>query len=253
MTDSHFITLGELLEDPEPLIVPAGKRVKDKKSNKMVDANVRFFLRRPTDIERQMALSAANRARRTLRAKLADPESEEHRLLLREPLEEASDEQLRELWINGTLLERAPQLQLNSLEERGVIPEPEGELVTPAERDEYEHAVEQAERDRLLHLVEAIGNLRKQLEREAKEIEHDALLAAAMPAHTETIVGNEWNDTFTAYLIATGTYHDKQFQKPWFKTVSEVVKLRSQKPHIYSALADAHKGLMIEAEPTLGK
>jgi hypothetical protein len=247
-----FITVDDLIVDPEPVDIPAGKRVKDKKTGEEVDAVLRVWPRRPTDVEKQMITAAANGVRRTLRARLADPTTDEHRLRLREPLEEADESTLRQIWVNGKLFERAAEIQHQSLEEREYVPEPEGELVTAAERDEYDTQVEQAEDSRVNNLIEALGSVRRELEEEVKSIPRESLLEAAMPSHIETVVGREWADAYTANLIARCSFSDKNHTKPLFKTVSDVEKLRSQRPGIYQRLADTHKGLLLEVEPTLG-
>jgi len=250
---SHFITVDELLTDPEPLDIDTGQRIKDKKSGEMVDATIRFYPRRPTDIEKDMCASAANGARRAYRKLLENPKSKEHQLRLKEPLEDADDESLRTLWVQGNLMVRAAQIQLNSLEDREVVPEPEGDIIPPIVHDAHEDAAEEAEDDRVKNLIEAINAAKTELENDAKAIPHDDLMQAAMPAHIESLAQGVWNDVYTANIIVFGTFTDKDYRKPAFKTTSQVEKLRSQKPRIYRRLADTHSALLLDLEPTLGK
>lgn len=248
MADS--ITAEELLADPEPTTIPV--RTRDRKSGKIIEKELRVFPRRPTDIEREMCQSSANAARRTQRKLLMDPKTDEHRLLLREPLEDAEPEVLRQLWVSGQLLTRVAEMQLQSLEEREYIEEPEGDIVPPKVRDDYDESVEAAENDRVTNLVKAIDAARRELEAEALLIPAGALLDNAMPKHVETIVQRTWNDVYTANLIARCTFADKNYAKPYFKTVSQVESLRTRQPAVYQKLADTHRGLLLEMEPTLG-
>ena len=199
-----------------------------------------------------MIAVTANAARREYRKKLADETTEEHQLRLREPLEDADDDTLRRLWVQGHLMERAAQIQLNSLEEREVVTEPEGDLVPAIVRDEHDEAVKAAENDRVKHLIEAIAASQRELEEEATAIPHEELLTNAMPAHIETLAQGVWNDVYTAALISRCTFTDKDHRKPAFKALSQVEKLKSQKPAIFRALANTHRGLLLELEPTLG-
>lgn len=247
---SDFVTVDDLLVDPDPLDLPVRKR--DKKTGDLVDATLRVWPRRPTDIERDLIMQSANGARRRLRAELNDEKSEKRQLLLIEPLEDSNDEALRTLWVNGHLMDRALQLQLNSLEEREVVPEPEGDIVGAKQRDQYDESVRAAEGDRVKHLMEAIEASQKELAREAKSIPHDQLMLAAMPAHIETLAGREWTEAYTNQLIARCTFSDKDYRKAAFKTVSQVEALRVQQPNAYRLLNDAHRGLVLEMEPSLG-
>jgi len=244
----RFVTLDELLTDPEPLDLTVRKREGDR----YVDATLRLFVRRPSDIERQVAMGAANAARRAMRKRLADPKSEEHQNLLIEALEDADPEQLRNIWVNGHLMTRAVEIQQNSLEEREYVPEPEG-ITTSKEEDAYEEAVEAAEKDRLTALLEAIESARLALNKEAEAIDHDALLESAKPAHIETIVASEWQSRYTSEVIVRCTFNDKGYKKPTFKTLSELEKFRSQRPSAYTQLADTHRALLLDMEPGLGK
>lgn len=245
---AEFITVDELLADPDPLDIPTRKK---DKAGKWQEVTLRLYPRRPTDIEKEMAQSAANGARRALRKELEDEKNEKHRLLLLEPMEDSDDDALRSIWVNGNLLTRAMEINQASLEEREVVEEPEG-MVLPKQQDDYEEARDSAEESRVETLTRAIESARKEIEAEAKAIPHDQLVKAALPAYVETIVGQTWNDVYTSNIIARCTFTDKNYRKPAFKTVSDVDKLRSQRPAMYRALADTHRGLLLEMEPTLG-
>ena len=250
MADSPFITIAELLADPDPLLIPV--RVKDKKSGEIVEKEIRVFPRRPTDVEMDMCRQAANRARREQRQLLLDEKSEEHALLLREPLEDADPEALRSLWVQGQLIQRAAEIQRESLEEREYVPEPEGDIITPAEQDAYDESLIGAEDDRRTNLIKAIETAKRVLDEEAKTIPEGALLKSVMPKHAETIAQGKWNDVYTANVIARCTFSDANYRKPYFKTVSEVDMLRSRHPGAYQRLADTHRALLLDFEPVLG-
>lgn len=246
---AEFITVDELLADPEPLDLIVTRKEKD---GSLGEATMRVYPRRPTEIEQSLCASAANHARRAQRKRLADPKSDEHQLLLVDALEDADPKQLRELWISGKLIEAAAQMQVNSLEEREVVPEPEGEVITPKERDAYDEAVEQAESDRMDNLVKAIESERRRLEEEAEAIPDGALRENAIPAHIETIVQRTWNDVYTAHIIQRGTFADAKHRREYFKTISQVEAFRARYPAAFRRLADTHQGLLLEMEPTLG-
>lgn len=247
---STFITVDELISDPEPLDIPT--KVRDKQTGDVVEKTLRFYPKRPTDVEKEMAMGAANGARRALRALLKDENSAEHRLLLRAPLEEANEDQLRTIWINGRLMERAAEIQVNSLEEREYVPEPEGEIVLPEERDQYADAVEGAENDRLTNLVKAIEAVKVELEAEAALLPKSSLIEAAMPAHIETVVAKAWHQTYTSHLMTRCFFTDAKLRKPAFKTIEAVEKLQSQRPHVYMQLSDTLRGILLDLEPGLG-
>lgn len=249
---SDFITIDELLADPEPIDIPAGKRVKDKKSGDMVDAMLRFYPRRPNDIEKELAMGAANAARRHLRKELQDEGNEKRQLLVIDALEDADPESLRRIWVSGQMLERAANLNMNSLEEREYVPEPEGEIVLPEERDQYDEAVQASEKDRTKNLIVALEAMQRELNAESEALPASTLIESAIPAHIETILARTWHNTYTAHLISRCFYADPKYKKQAFKTVSQVDELRSQKPGIYNRLAETIRGLLMDLEPQLG-
>ena len=244
------ITIEDLLTDPQPLEIRTGRRTKGK--GKAQDEMLTVFIRRPSDIEMRMAREAANGARRRLRNDLNDPENEKHALLLREPLENADPEELRLIWINGRLVERASEVNFASLEDREYVPEPEGDIVTAEEQDEYENRMEKAEDGRTNAVVEAITSIRRDLQAEAEKIGLDDLVQAAMPAHIESLAQREFIDELSAQLCVRCTFLDKDFRKPFFKTAEQARRLRDEMPRVYQALVDSHNGLMLHTEPTLG-
>lgn len=246
------LTIDELLNDePEPQRIVTGKQRKNK-AGELSDAVVLVFPRRPTEVERGMILGAANAARRALRAKLLDPETDEHKYLLMEPLRSAEPESLRSIWISGKLMERAQQATFNSLEEREYVPEPEGALVSPAQQDAYDAEVQAVEDTREKSLAEILANIQKELIREAAELDEATLLDTAVPAHVETLVQREWSDEYAAQVAARCTFTDARYRKPYFKTVEQAKRLRDEYPRVFKAISDMHNGLLLAAEPTLG-
>jgi hypothetical protein len=246
-------TIEDLLRDPEPVRISTGRTRKSKGKN--ADEVLLVYPRIPTDVERDLILGAANRARRKLREKLSDPKSEEYQLLLDEPLRDADPETLRNLWISGRMMERAADLNLNSLEEREYVPEPEGDIIPAKATDAYEAEVEEAEARRENSLVQALTSVQRDLTEAAEKIDGEALLDAARPAHIETLVNREWTREWENQTLARCTYLDPDHTKPYFKTIAQVVRLRSTMPHgprIVQQLANAHKGLLIAPEPSLG-
>lgn len=245
------VTIDDLLREPEPVRILTGKQRKDKKGN-LSDEVVVVYLKKPTETEKGICIGAANRARRELRAKLADPSTEEHANLLLEPLQDSDPETLRNIWVSGKLLERALDVQQRSLEERDYVPEPEGDIILPADQDAYDATVEKVESKRERSLAETLSSITKQLQREADELGVNDLLQAALPAHTETLVQREWSEEFSAQLVARCTFADSKRQKPYFKTVEQARALREQYPKVFKTISDSHNGLMIAAEPSLG-
>ena len=252
------VSIEDLLRDPEPVRISTGRTRESKGKGgkgKRVDEVLLVYPRIPTDVERDLILSAANRARRVLREKLADPESDEYQLLLDEPLRDADPETLRNLWISGRLMDRAGEISLASLEEREYVPEPEGDIIPPVATDAYEGEVEAAESRRKSSLVQALASVQRELTEASTKIADDVLLEAAKPAHTETLVMREWNKEYENQIIARCTYLDPAYAKPYFKTIAQVARLRTTLPHgprIVQELANAHKGLMLAPEPSLG-
>jgi len=248
---THLATIEDLLRDPDPITIPTGRRLK-KGSAESVEEVVQVYIRQPSVIERQMCVESANGARRRLRAELEDTKSEKHTLLIQEPLLSALPAELRLLWINGHLIERVSTINYESLEEREYIPEPEGTIVSAAEQDGYIAAVEKSEDSRQEQLMNAISSIRKELEGESLAISDKQLLKAAIPAHVEALVGQEWAAEYVAQVAARCTFADKRYSKPYFKSTDQVKRLREQHPRLFQQLADAHNGLLIPTEPHLG-
>lgn len=248
---TKIVSIEDLLRDPEPITIPTGRRPKKGDADSEEEAVV-VFIRLPSVLERQMAMEAANGSRRRLRAVLEDPKTEQHNLLIAEPLLAAGPAELRQLWIGGHLIERVSTIHLESLEEREYIPEPEGDIVTAAEQDGYVAAVEKSEDSRQEQLTAALTAIQRELEEESKKISDKELRKAAVPAHIETLVGQEWAAENAAQVIARCTFSDRKYAKPFFRTTDQVKRLREQRPRIYQRLADAHQGLLLATEPTLG-
>lgn len=247
---AKMVTIEDLIKDPEPVEIPTGKRIKTKDGSE--DEMMVVYLRRPSELELRLIREAASGARRRLRNELEDTKTEKHQLLLKEPLEAAERDELESIWIAGRLHQRIAEINLQSLELRDFIPEPEGETVTGAEQDEYENAVEKAEDDRAKAVVDAITSVRRELEEAVKKLNRKELVKAAMPAHIETLCQQEFLGEFSAQNVARCTFLDKNHQKPFFKTTEQAKRLRDQRPNLYQRLVNSHNGLLLRTEPELG-
>ena len=247
---AKLVTIEDLIKDPEPVEIPTGKRIKAKGGTK--DEMLVVYLRRPSELELRLIREAASGARRRLRAELEDPKTEKHQLLLREPLESAARDELESIWIAGRLHTRIAEINLDSLEEREYVPEPEGDLVSAADQDGYEDAVENAEDERVKAVSSAIHSVRRELDESVKKLSDKELVKAAMPAHTETLCQQEFLSEFSAQTVARCTFLDKHHSKPFFKTTEQAKQLRDQRPNLYQRLVNEHNGLLLTTEPSLG-
>ncbi len=233
-------SIEELLLEPQSVTI-AGK-TKD----------ITLWVRPLTDIERSLAQGAARAQSRSLRKTLSNPDTEEYQLLIKNEVEEYTREQLNQAWVASNLVSRAMQMRRKSLEDRDetYVPEPEPSedgtvFPTAEEMEAYEEAVEVAEENREKNVSEAIKNVKKQLEEEVAEMDEDGLRKAVEPRLIDSICGNVWNREYSIQSILRGTFKDKEFTKPAFKSVSDVYAL---KDNAKQKLAEAHMALLLDPD-----
>lgn len=226
------LTIESLLVRPQSVELPGG---------------VKVWVRPLSQIERELCQGAARRASRDLRKLLEDPKTEQHQLLVVEELQEYDIKQLRDLWIGSRLIQKALQINRESLENRDetYVPEPEGNDLTPEAMDRYEDEVEEVEQQRETGVAGAIGTASKQLDEEVQGISEDALREQAHPALIEHQLSEVWTREFAAQMLVRATFNDKECRKFTFKTSNEVFMLR---PDVLKHLTDSHYGLMVEPE-----
>lgn len=206
------------------------------------------YVRRLTQVERDLCTAAARRASREMRTKLQDTESEERQLLVEDEINEYDQEAMRAAWVNNKLVRRALKIHKLSLESRDetFIPEPEGDDVMPADIEEWETAVEQAEEDREGRVAESIAAAQRELNEEAMKLSDDDLRAGMSPALIDTICSDIWTNEYVSQMVARGTFLDKDaVAKPAFKSASDVKRLQ---PKALQIITQAHMGLLVEPE-----
>lgn len=229
------LTLQDLFLQPQAVELKSGEKT------------MKVFIRLLTQVEKELCQASARGQSRRLRRTLEDKNSEEHQTLILDELDGYGIEQLRTLWINAKLIDRAVTINQKTLEDRDLtfVPEPEGNDVTGSQMEKYENLVEDIEEQREESVNKAIESARKQLVEEVKKVTKKKLTEEAMPMLIDTLCTQAWSREFAAAMISHGTFLDAEFKKPAFKTVDEVRKLQ---PQFLKQLADAHYGLMLEPE-----
>jgi phosphatidylserine/phosphatidylglycerophosphate/cardiolipin synthase-like enzyme len=206
---------------------------------------VSVWIRTARDPDKTMATAKARQESRRLRKLLNDRKSEQYDALIGEALEEAEPDDLRKMWANGRLIERAIKIRDNSLEEREYVPEPEGEGVTPKQMDEYEDKVDEAEEQREELLAKAIESAQRELDEESQKIPEKELFEAAVPSIIEIQCQNAYQAEFVAQLIMRCTFEDQKLTRPAFENVDQVYSLH---PAVLEKLTNSHIGLLLDPE-----
>lgn len=222
---------------------------KDVVLNLSNDKKLTLWVRPSRDPERTMATAKARKASRILRKTLEDRKSEEFETLIAQELEDADKDDLRKIWVNGKLINRAIEIRQNSLEERDYVPNPldegDGKGVTPKDMDEYEDKVDDAEDNREISVMKAISSAQRELEEKAKEIKDDELYEAAIPQLIESQCARAYEVEFVAQLILRCTFEDKKCTKQAFTDVEQIYTLR---PTPLQILTQAHMDVMQDPE-----
>jgi hypothetical protein len=229
-------TLDDLLVKPTKVEVPSfGKEP------------LVVYIRRLTQVERDLCTAAARRASREMRRKLEEPESEERQLLVDDEINEYDLEAMRAAWVNTKLVRRALKIHRLSLENRDetYVPEPEGDDVMPADVEKWENLVDKTEEEREQRVQESIVAAQRQLNDEVQELSEEELRRNASPSLIDTICSDIWTNEYVAQMISRGTFQDADATKPAFKTASDVKRLL---PKALEAISKAHMGLLIDPE-----
>src|SRR5574338_1647950 len=232
------LLIADLLQQPKEvtLDVSGGKKLT-------------LWVRPSRDPERTMATANARKASRTLRKLLGDRKSEEYEKLIHEELLGAEKKDLRQVWVNGKLINRALEIRNASLEEREYVPNPldesDGVGVTPKDMDEYEDRVDEVEDEREMSVMKAIATAQRELEKQAEEIPDDELYEAAIPQLIESQCSHAYQVEFIAQLILRCTFTDKKCTLKAFDDIEQVYQLRAAP---LRALTDAHMAVMLDPE-----
>lgn len=241
------ITLEDILVKPKKVEIPIpGTMVSN--DNEMPDtAKMVYWIRPSFQPERDLAGSAARKASRTLRKRLEDPETEERQLLVLDELEDASEDSLRELWVSQKVIERATRIRQASLENRDLtfVPEPEGDLITSKDMDDYENEVEEVEERREMSVVEAVTAARDELAKEADKLSHEKLFEFAVPLQVNAQAERAYESEFVSQLIYRCTFTDTKCKKRAFSDVDEVYSLRD---FALIRLSNAHMSFILDPE-----
>lgn len=232
------VLIEDLLQGPKDVVL-----------NLRDDKKLTLWVRPSRDPERTMATAKARKASRILRKTLSDRDSDEFETLIAQELEDADKDDLRKIWVNGKLINRAIEIRQNSLEEREYVPNPldegDGKGITPKDMDEYEDKVDEVEEDREMSVMKAISSAQRELEEQAKEIADDELYEAAIPQLIESQCSRAYEVEFVAQLILRCTFEDKKCTKQAFTDVEQVYALR---PTALQVLTQAHMEVMMDPE-----
>lgn len=227
----------DLLKAPKDVVLTQG------------DKKVTLWVRPSRDPERTMATGKARMASRSLRKLLQDRKSDEYKTLIEQELESADKNDLRKVWVNGKLINRALEIQQNSLEDREYVENPLdediGRTVTPKEMDEYEDKVDAVEAEREMSVMKAITTAQKELDEQAKKIKDKDLYEAAIPQLIETQCSHAYEVEFVHQLILRCTFEDKKFTRPAFEDVEQVYQLSDSHRELLTA---AHMEVMTDPE-----
>lgn len=222
-----------LIEDL--LVKPESVTIKD----------ITLWVRPATSTERSMAGSYGRKASRDIRKMLSKKKSEEYQSLVLAELESGDREALENAWINGKLIPKILEIRNRSLEEREYVPEPEGELVTGRELDEYEDAVDQAEESREEQFTKAVEAARRELQEQVKDLSVKELQKAAEQPLIDARANQAFELEFVARLILKCTFEDEACKVNAFSDIEQVYKL---KPEALTKLTSAHLELLGDQE-----
>ena len=239
------LNIEDLLQGPKKVEVPVPGRTVKNKAGMPEIAKMAFWIRPARQSERDLAAAAARKESRTLRKSLEDPKSEEHQRLVVDDLEGAEIDSLRAVWVNSKVIERALKIKSASLEDRVYVEAPESEFTTNKEMDEYEQAVEDAEDDREMSVMEAVKAAQAELEKEVKKVPDTEIMALVVPAQIESVLQQAYETEFVLQLIYRCTFSDKACTKKAFSNMEQCYQLKEQPVTI---LTNAHMSLLVDPE-----
>lgn len=241
------VTLEDILAKPKKVEIPIPGKMSENDKGMPDFAKLVYWVRASYQPERDLAGSAARKASRTLRKSLEDPETEERQLLIIDELEEASDDALRELWVSQKVVERAARIRQASLENRDqtYVPEPDGDLITSKDMDDYENEVEEVEEQRELSVVEAVTAARDELVKEVNKLSREQLIEFAVPMQVNAQAERAYETEFVHQLIYRCTFLDSKCKKRAFDDINDVYSL---KDFALIRLSNAHMSFVLDPE-----
>lgn len=241
------ITLEDILVKPKKVEIPIPGRTQKNEEGMPDAAKLVYWVRPSFQPERDLAGSAGRKASRTLRKVLEDPDSEERQLLVVDELEDASDDALKELWITQKVIQRAAVIRNQSLEERDItyVSEPEGDIVTNEDLDNYENEVEEVEEQREMSVLDAVTAAREELEKEAAKMSSEKLREFALPLIINMQTERAYETEFVSQLIYRCTFSDSKCKKKAFSDIEQVYSL---KDFALIRLSNAHMSFILDPE-----
>lgn len=238
------LNIEDILQGPKKVEIPVpGKTVTTKGIAEV--AKMTMWIRPAKQPERDLAASAARKESRRLRKSLEDPSTEEHQRLVVDDLEGSDIDSLRAVWVNTKVVERAVKIKRESLEERVYIEAPEHDAVTNKEMDDYEEAIDEAEEQREMSIVQAVESAQKELQEEVKKIDEKDLMDLVVPSQIESVLQQAYESEFVLQLIYRCTFQDKACTKKTFSSMEQCYQLKETP---LTMLTNAHMGLLVDPE-----
>jgi len=245
--DLEEYTLDDLIFEPPNVVVEVDGKTK------------KFWLKPPTETERQMAQNAARAQSRELRKELENPKSEKRQLLVDEEVNNLSEDELRMLWTSKRLFKKIFEAQRTSLDNRDdffvpapVGPDGEEGIIPPSmeDMDRYEDDKEEAEKRRQEELEASQKQAAEALQTESKAVSLADLLSDVVPNLIDQFCQREWNAEYGVQLVARGTFLDKGLSKPAFKTADKVKRLLLTEGgrKIVEELTRGHLGMQLDPD-----
>lgn len=216
-----------------------------------------YWLRPPTDKEKDMARSLARRVSRALREQLEDESSEEHDLLIKAPVEEMTVDEKRLIWLSSNIYQKTFELSRMSLENRDeyYVEEPEGKedgIIPPTlkEQDDYDKAKTDAEKQRLYDLQASQKSAFAELRRESEEMSEEDLDNVVIPLLIEQKVAEELNNQYGLQVMVRCTFDDEALTKRSYETTERALRLLNTKQgkSAMERLLLTHSGLMLDPD-----
>lgn len=237
--------LDDVIIDPPSVTVVLGAKSKT------------FWIRPPTDPEKAMAQAVARKKSRELRARLEDPENEEHQLLVVDEMENLTTAEMRLIWLTSNLFQKTFEINRRSLDDREdfFVPSPEGSedgVIPPTneDMDRYEQAKIDSEGDRLEAIAKQQQVAFKELQDKSEEIPEDDLRNLIHPLIIDQQASREWSAQYGMQIIVRCTFLDKELTKKAFETPERALRLQNSTngQKILDELSAAHSGLMLDPD-----
>lgn len=234
-------TLDDLLVKPTRVELATGR---------FVDGQMQYiglYVRRLSQIERDLCSGYARRESRKMRRELENPDSEKRQVLIDDEVSEYTLETLRQHYVNSKIVERALEITHRSLEDRDqtYTPEPEGDVILPEDVETYENTVEEVEKIREDSVREQVQLALSELIKEAEGMNQDELMSHATPATINAVCSDIFTQEYVVQMIWRGTYKDNKFNTPAFDSADEVKRLA---PSALESLSAAHQALLLDPE-----